>query len=108
MSTQKIKTYALDQSPLYKIRSKKKLAFVLKSTWGNIENLLSKDSIHLYSEYERSNEDSSKKRYIEEPCVGLKKIQRLIDSYLSHIESPDFLHSPAKNCSQVTNASVHR
>jgi hypothetical protein len=109
MSIQEFKTYALNQSPLYKIRSRKKLAFVLKSSWKSIENLLSKDSIHLYSVYERrSSGDSLKKRYIEEPCVELKKIQRLIDSYLSHIESPSFLHSPAKNCSQVTNASIHR
>jgi Reverse transcriptase (RNA-dependent DNA polymerase) len=110
MSARKFKTYALNQSPLYQIRSKKKLAFVLKSTWKSIEDLLSKDSIHLYFEYERSNGDgdSLKKRYIEEPCIALKRIQRLIDSYLSHIESPSFLHSPAKNCSQVTNASIHR
>jgi hypothetical protein len=108
MSIQKHKTYDINQSPLYSIGSRKRLVSVLKTSWGNIDKLLSLGGLHLYSEYQKNYKDSSKSRYIEEPCPDLKKIQTLIDSYLSRIKVPDFLHSPARNCSQVTNAIVHQ
>jgi hypothetical protein len=106
MSAKSRKNYDFKQSPLYALKSKKKLASLFNLTLDQLKSLLKSGLI--YSEYERIDPDSSKKRFVEEPRGRLKSLQSRLDLLLSRIESPDFLHSPAKKRSQLTNANVHR
>ena len=106
MSSKIHNQYQLESSPLYKVKSKKRLAKVLKITLDNLMDLTSLKSP--YSGYEKTNASSGKKRYIEEPCQPLKRVQIRIDYLLSKLEVPDYLHSPAKNKSFMTNAKAHQ
>lgn len=98
--------YPLEKSPLYNLQSKKRLAKILNLKLDELIALTLLDSP--YSGYEKINKESGKKRYIEEPDKPLKRVQVRIDSLLSRIEVPDYLHSPAKNKSFMTNAKVHQ
>lgn len=44
---------------------------------------------------------------MEEPHRGLQRVHARIHKYLSRVETPDFLHSPVKKRSYVTNAKAH-
>ncbi len=98
--------YELEKSPLYNLKSKKRLAKILNLKLDELKALTLLDSP--YSGYEKNNKESGKKRYIEEPVMPLKRVQVKIDSLLSRIEVPDYLHSPAKSKSFMTNAKVHQ
>lgn len=46
-------------------------------------------------------------RDVEEPSRDLQRLHARVHRYLSRAEVPDFLHSPVKSRSYVTNARVH-
>jgi Reverse transcriptase (RNA-dependent DNA polymerase) len=100
------KSYHFNQSPLYCVRSRRKLAALLDVSLSSIDTMLK--SGPKYFEYERSDNNSRKKRLVEEPRGQLKRIQLRLDSYLSRIAISEFIHSPAKNKSHLTNARVHK
>jgi hypothetical protein len=100
------KIYDFKQSPLYALKSKKKLASLFNLTPDQLKNLIK--SGLTYSVYEKTEKETKKPRVVEEPAKPLKCLQQKLDLLLSRIEIPDFLHSPAKNRSQLTNANVHR
>lgn len=106
MPSKSINQYQLEKSPLYEIKTKKRLAKLLNLNLDDLIELTFLD--YPYSGYEKTNKGSGKKRYIEEPCKPLKRVQVRIDSLLSRIKVPDYLHSPAKHKPFVTNANVHR
>lgn len=97
------KKYALNQSPFYRLTTKKRLIKVLGITFSELKNLILADK-HYIEQEEFKND---KRRLIERPKYKLKQIQRRIANLLSRIETPDFLFCPAKGRSYITNAKEH-
>lgn len=97
--------YSFDQSPFYKLRSKARLASILKITPSELKAHLQTSNSD-YSEFDLTN-PSGKKRHIEEPKPKLKRIHKRIENLLNRIFPPDYLFSPVKRRSYVTNAKQH-
>lgn len=104
MLTKRKNAYPLDQSPLYRLRSRSRLAKLLRLTPGELEKLARGDN--RYSEWDQTNH-KGKTRHIENPHHFLKKAQGRLAALLSKIEPPDFLFCPVKGRSYVTNAKHH-
>jgi RNA-directed DNA polymerase len=94
------KHYALDQSPLYKVKSIAQLADILNTDQKAISRLLSS-----YDNYIRFTTD--KGRDVQWPKPGLRRIQKRAANLLGRIETPDFLHSAKRGRSYITNAASH-
>jgi retron-type reverse transcriptase len=99
----KRKQYNFDQSPFFRLRSKRKLAAILGLTPGQLRKAVKNIR---YSEFHETNE-KGKKRLIENPCQPLKLIQRRINRLLSRIEPATYLHCPVRGRSYVSNAKSH-
>jgi hypothetical protein len=99
------RTYQIDQSPLFKLGSRSKLARLLGVTPGALRTLAAGDG--LYREFEVEKK-SGGKRGVENPCRPLKLAQAKIARFLGRIEPPDFLFCPVKRRCYVTNAAAHR
>jgi hypothetical protein len=103
----KIKRHPLNQSPLFKLKSRSKLAELLKV--GSKElRWLSKFSDTLYKEKDRPKKNGSGLRHIEDPMPLLKQVQSRLASLLSRIEPPDYLFCPVKGRDYIKNAGQHR
>lgn len=95
--------YPLDQSPLYNIESRRKLATLLFSSLANLQTLANQRDNY-------RNFDivyAGKKRAIELPKPALESLHRRLFHMLDRIEKPDYLHSGRKQRSYITNAQVH-
>src|SRR5690554_5172561 len=96
-----IKSYNLNQSPLYRINSHKKLSSVLGVKSSSVlTKIVSKSDNNYYL----SKVDD---RDIQVPLNQLRRIHKRIDSLLRRIEQPDYLYSGVKGRSNVLNARVH-
>ncbi|MEX9871757.1 reverse transcriptase family protein [Providencia huaxiensis] len=97
--------YNKDQSPLFKIKSHKRLCDVLGlSSITTLKNIIRNgDSNYYKSTIHKDN----KERKIEVPLPQLKRIHQKINLYLSRIKTPDYLHSGIKKRSHITNAKQH-
>lgn len=96
----KFKFYNLDQSPLFKLHSKKKL--------GELLNVSSTDLIKIISIKEQLyNIFNDQGRDIHSPLKILYKIHNRIASLICRIHLPDYLHSGVKNRTYISNAEVH-
>lgn len=100
------KFYHLEDSPLYKIQTKKKLATVLFTTIAAMRGMTDKTVAH-YEYWEEEKSDGSM-RPLCRPHEGLDKIQSRIAFLLSSIETPDYVHAPVPKRTYVTNAATHR
>ena len=98
------KSYTIKDSPLFRIRSKKKLADKFGLSLPEL-NLLKLDQGN-YSEFEDINK-SGKVRKIQKPMLALDLVHTKVASYLSRIQTPTFLHSGKKKHSNITNANSH-
>ncbi|AWK87372.1 reverse transcriptase family protein [Azospirillum thermophilum] len=103
--TTKTKSYPLNQSPFYKLTTKRKLAELLRLTPAKLRKLsaLSQD---LYREWPQTNL-KGKTRLIEDPAPALKEVQRRIYRLLSCITPPYFLHCPVRGRLYISNAAYH-
>ncbi len=99
------KPHALDQSPFYKLRSRRKLARLLFLSVGRLEKIANDQST--YTEWDEHDPVRRKTRHIENPRADLKRIQGRISSLLLSIEPPGFLFCPARRRSFVANAKAH-
>jgi hypothetical protein len=102
-----LKRYPLNQSPLFKLKSRSKLAELLKLQNKQLR-WLSKFSNELYKEKDRPKKDGSGLRHIEDPRKLLKQVQSRLASLLSRIEPPDYLFCPVKGRDYIKNAGQHR
>lgn len=100
----KNKSYALHDSPFYKLNTRKKLASLLKCDLSALNSLRVDDGN--YSEFEDIGK-SGKARKIQKPSKNLDIIHTRIASLLSRISTPVYLHSGKKAHSNVTNAKAH-
>ncbi|MEZ2221901.1 reverse transcriptase family protein [Rhizobium sp. RCC_161_2] len=99
------KVYPLDQSPLFKLTTKKRLAALLALSIGEMQ-LLAKDANALYSEFDVLKK-SGGVRGVESPHHRLKTVQARIANLLSRIAPPDYLFCPVKGRCYVKNAAEH-
>lgn len=98
--------YPLNQSPFYKLKTRKKLASLVGVDQRTLKRLAySADAF--YKEFDVSKK-SGGKRGVESPASGLKEVQRRIAAKLSRIEPPDYLFCPVKGRCYVRNAARHR
>lgn len=97
------KSYHFQDSPLFKLRTKKRLEKILYSSIANIK-LLSHDKNYLAFD---NKKNLGKPRKIQTPIGNLDTLHSRIASLLSRIETPDYLHSGKKGRSNVTNAKDH-
>lgn len=100
------KTYSLHDSPLYKVRTRKKLATVLNDSVDVLQGMID-PSVEHYRYWTEDKKDGSK-RHLCEPFPGLDKVQSRIAYLLQCIEVPDYVHAPVKGRNYVTNAAKHR
>lgn len=100
----KTNTYDINQSPLYKLNSRKKLANeILRISIFKMESLASSGDC-----YEKFDiKQGEKSRRIEIPKPALNKIHKRIFFLLKKINKPDYLHSGIKGRSYITNAKKH-
>lgn len=103
MNTSATKSYLLDQSPLYKLESKRKLAKLLFMNLPALQSLANRTDNY------RSREifHAGKPRHLEVPKPALEKIQKRLFHLFDQIERPEYLHSGRKQRSYITNAQVH-
>lgn len=98
-----IKEYNIEKSPLYRLRSKQKLANLL----GLPKNYFKSIHTYKYSEFFNDKTDGSKRK-INNPEDRLKKIQKRIFKLLNRIEKPEWVISGKKGKSYVDNAKKHQ
>ncbi|WP_197076446.1 reverse transcriptase family protein [Luteimonas sp. FCS-9] len=99
--------YELELSPLYRLGRTKDLAALLR--WrGNPSQLkaFSKRDDH-FDEYDQVDPKTLKKRHIEAPKAGLKRLQRRLNALLQRIHAPPYLHSGIRGRSYLTHAGTH-
>ncbi|MCT8266843.1 reverse transcriptase family protein [Afifella sp. JA880] len=100
------KQYPLNQSPFYKLKTRKKLARILHIDVNTLRFLANK-SDDLYNEFDIERK-TGKMRRIENPQKDLKDIQKYISRKLSCINPPDYLFCPVKGRCYISNAAKHR
>jgi retron-type reverse transcriptase len=101
------KYYAINQSPLYMLVMRSKLAKLLALTDAELRRL-SKHSDKLYRERDLPKKNGDGLRHIENPDYELKKAQYALTKLLGRIAPPDYLFCPVKRRCYVTNAAQHR
>jgi RNA-directed DNA polymerase len=101
MTQQKKKrgNYALDQSPIYKMRSQKRLAQLLQLPKKDIYALL--ETGNNYRVFPQG------KRTCHDPKPKMKAIHKRLQILLNRIAPPEYLHSATKGRSYITNAAAH-
>lgn len=98
------KTYALDQCPLYKMASRKRLAQdVFDVNLPFMERLAGNENNFRVFNIKQGE----KLRQVEVPKVVLERIHRRLFNLLERIEKPDYLHSGVRGRSYISNAKVH-
>lgn len=108
MPTQtKLRTYPLQSSPLFALKSRSKLASLLGITNGALRPL-TKDPNSLYTESVRPKKSSEGTRLIENPAQPLKLTQAGLARLLGRIHPPHYLFCPVKGRCYVRNAARHR
>ena len=95
------KRYALDQSPLFRLRGKGQLEKVLGLSWDQTTALISGQHYRVWESMR-----GSKPREIQQPLGHLQELHRRIGQLLSRIELPDYVYS-CKGRSYADNARVH-
>ena len=96
--------YTLIESPLYKLKTKRKLAELLLVQTNELKNLAQDQGN--YRVFQQIGK-SGKPRAIQHPKDSLKIVHCRIASLLGRVELPDYLHSGRKEHSHISNAKKH-
>jgi hypothetical protein len=99
LQKKRTKNYPIQQSILYNLKSKNKLAKLFNISLQELKVLQSND---FYSCFQLSGG-----RNVQHPTDALYTIHKFINKLLSRIELPDYLHSGRKKHSSITNAQSH-
>ncbi len=100
------KFYQIQDSPLYKMQSKKKLAKLLFTSVSALKGMTDKSVPH-YEYWEEEKSDGTM-RQLCRPHEGLDKAQSRIAYLLACIETPEYVHAPVPKRTYVTNAAAHK
>jgi hypothetical protein len=97
--------YRIDQSPFFRLRTKRRLAMLLGLS---MKELLAQSdaALDLYSEWDILK-PNGKARHIENPKPPLKQTQKRIAKLLSRIAALDLLMCPVRGRSFIDNAKRH-
>jgi hypothetical protein len=98
------KKHSLNQSPFYKLKTKRKLIELLG--FSMFELLVSKKDIGNYKVFDQIG-NNGKSRTIQYPKDKQNEIHNRIANLLTRIELPEYLHSGRKKHSHITNAIQH-
>lgn len=98
------KSYALDQSPLYHLQSRKRLAAEIFNTELALLERLASNATN-FRVFHIAQGDKS--RQVEVPKAILERLHRRLFALLERVEKPPYLHSGVKKRSYLTNAQVH-
>jgi hypothetical protein len=98
------KKYSLNQSPFYKLKTKRKLIELLCLSMPELS--VSKKDIGNYVVFDQIG-SNGKSRTIQHPKDKQKEIHNRIANLLVRIELPEYLHSGRKKHSHITNAIQH-
>jgi uncharacterized membrane protein YccF (DUF307 family) len=101
------KRHPIDQSKLYKLQSRRRLAELLSLTRESLDAVLSMDRPYSRRQMEETRNGKVKQRTIQEPRGDLRPIHAYVSKILSRIEPPGFLFCPVKRRSYVSNAAQH-
>ena len=101
----KRQSYPLDQSPFYRLGTRRMLAEILGISNGELRKL-SKNHNELYREFDTPKK-SGGTRHVENPRKPLKIVQARMARFLARIKPPDYLYCPVKRRCYVTNAAQH-
>ncbi len=102
-----IQYHPLNQSKLYKVTTRRKLASVFGMTEAELQTALALPTPFSSRQIEVKRNGVVKLRHVQEPRGLLRPIHTRIRKLLSRIEPPDFLFCPVKGRSYVSNAAVH-
>ena len=97
------KCYPIENSPLYRLRNRRKLAEFLNLP----ENYFKEKHTYCYNEFSRPKPNGDGERHFTVPPEELKDIQKHICKLLKRIITPEWVMSGKKSCSYITNAEVH-
>lgn len=100
------KTYSIEKSPLYEIRSRKKLLEIFYIRNYKILESLAINKAN-YKVYSIDNKNKPTKRKIEEPKDLLKAFHRRFNTLLQRIDVPDFVKAGRKGSCYVDNGKAH-
>lgn len=104
MTSSAPRKYDVNQSPLYKLHSRKKLATILKLSSVEELNVLTR----LENPYRKFDAKIKNKiRPVQVPSRELCPIHTRLFALFQRIELPDYLHSGVKGRSYITNAKAH-
>ena len=106
METVKNKTYSIEKSPLYQLKSRKKLLEMFYVPKYNLLEKLTLDQSN-YKVYNIQDKNKPKKRKIEEPKDHLKKFHKKFNDLLQRIEVPEFVKAGIKGSCYVDNGRAH-
>ena len=101
--TNVLKSYPLDQCPLYKLSSRRKLATLLNFDLFRLESLASQPMNFRIFEIDQGG----KRRTVEVPKAALEKVHRRLFTFLERLDKPSYLHSGRKGYSYISNAKAH-
>lgn len=97
--------YELNQSPFYCLRSKTKLAKLLRVSQSKLDVLTRSEELYIERDY--FDHKKGKSRRVEEPKPALKYVQKRIEDLLVRIKLPSYVHAPAQGRSYISNAEAH-
>lgn len=101
-----IKSYPINNSPLYKLSNTAKLAKILGVDKKYLANFVyTRDN---YKCWERDKRSGNGKRPVENPKCELKKIQSTLNKLLSRVITNEYLMSGKKHSSYIVNAQYHK
>lgn len=102
----KNKTYSIEKSPLYELKSRKKLLEIFYICNYKILEDLAINKVN-YKVYNIKNKNKPTKRKIEEPKNLLKLFHRRFNALLQRIDVPDFVKAGRKGSCYVDNGKAH-
>jgi hypothetical protein len=91
-------SYSVNQSPFYRLHSKRKLAELLGFALADFTKLVDDSNYHVFH--------NKQNREIQHPIKELDPLHRRITKLLARLDLPDYLHS-RKGRSYVSNAAAH-
>ena len=97
--------YPMIYSPLYRLRSKKKLTQLLKLPSGYFNKLVNLNE--QYTEFCLPKKDGKKNRYFSVPHNEAEYIQKRLFTLLERIERPEWVKAGKKGESYISNAAEH-
>jgi hypothetical protein len=99
--------HPLNQSRLYKITTRKKLAGLFGMAPLVFGRLIAMERPYSKRTKEITRNGKTKTRLIQEPRGQLRPVHVIVKKILSRVEPPGFLFCPVKRRSYVTNAAAH-